>query len=468
MRPKQFEYFFFLGIGGIGMSALARFFQSQGKRTGGYDKTSTTLTKNLEEEGIPVIYNDSVDAAEQVLRDICGQKRIPKTKVLIVRTPAVPEDHPALVYFTEMGFTVMKRAEVLGLISASYFNIAVAGTHGKTTTSTLIAHILKQAGVDVQAFLGGISSNYETNFIESTGQFPFVVLEADEFDRSFLHLTPDIAIVTSTDPDHLDIYGQHEALKESFVDFTKRLREDGFCWINSSSDILSEMKGHFDTYSIHREAPFMATNIKVGKGRYTFSYVGNGIVWKNMYSGLPGRHNVENAVAAIAVAQYLGLDEKQIRKGLTSFKGVKRRFEKVWQKGDRIYIDDYAHHPTELSMAIQSARELYPGFKIVGAFQPHLFSRTRDFMEGFAKSLDALDECYLMPIYPAREKPLKGIHSERLAELMKKCKGIFTHDELVKSWSMKKVDQVVYMTLGAGDIDRCVMPIHQMLKTKYS
>lgn len=465
MAKFQPEYIFFMGIGGIGMSALARFFHSQGKKVGGYDKTSSPLTEELTKEGMVITYQDDHESILNVLKSLSGQKKIAKTKFLVVRTPAIPVHHEIYSLFEKLEILVLKRAEVLGFISQSYYTIAVAGTHGKTTTSTMIAHLLHHSGVDIQAFLGGISANYQTNYISGDSQFPFVVVEADEFDRSFLHLTPDISIITSTDADHLDIYGNHQSLKNSFIDFTHCTRKDGILYIRKENDIKAYLPENYLEYSIHQSAPIRGFNLRVKKGNYVFDWENGECVMLNLTLGMAGLHNVENAVVAIAVCMGLGLSEKQIREGLKTFKGVKRRFEKVAEVKNIVYIDDYAHHPEELKMAIRSAKELYPGYYIIGVFQPHLYSRTRDFSTGFATELDTLDECLLMEIYPAREEPISGVTSDLIASKMLHAPPIFNVNGIIdRIKKLDKNDKIVVMTLGAGDIDRIVPSIKMILE----
>ncbi len=457
MNFSKIKKVYFLGIGGIGMSAIARFFNSQNIQVYGYDKTSTILTKELEAEGINIIYDDSVKALQKQIIDT----KFPKSSTLVVLTPAIPKNHEGWNWFIDNNFTIYKRAKVLGVISENFYTIAVAGTHGKTTTSTLIAHILKHSGVDIIAFLGGVSSNYQTNYIAPVGEYPFMVVEADEFDRSFLSLKPNDAIITSTDADHLDIYGKHDELQKSFIEFSKCLKPKGTLILKKDIDIVKQFSKKHISYSIHKKADFEAQNIQVKNGSYYFDLKAGGHIWESIKMGLPGSHNVENAVAAIVVSLNLGLNEVQIRKGLSSFKGVKRRFEYIVKKKDFVYIDDYAHHPEELKAAISSTKTLYPKKKITGIFQPHLYTRTRDFASGFAQSLDMLDEVILLDIYPARELPIKDVNSEMILHLMKnKNVVICNKDKVLKLLKNKKIE--VLLTLGAGDIDQLVKPIEKL------
>lgn len=443
------------------MSALARFFHSQGIRVAGYDKTRTPLTRALESEGISIIYDDSETA---LLKQISGAAW-PKASTLVVLTPAIPQDHQGWQWLKSQKYKIYKRAKVLGLISSNFYTIAVAGTHGKTTTSTLIAHILKDNGVDIMAFLGGISANYQTNYIAPETEYPFMVVEADEFDRSFLHLNPNDAVITSTDADHLDIYGKHDAMYESFVDFSKCLKPGGLLLIKKDIEIYTRFRKRKVSYSINRDADFRADRIRVSKGKFYFDLLAGPMVWKNMEVGLPGWHNVENALAAAVICLNLGLGEKQIRKSLANFKGVKRRFEYILREDDFKYIDDYAHHPSELEAAIRSARTLYPGKKLTGVFQPHLYTRTRDFAVGFAQSLSLLDEVFMLDIYPARELPLPGVDSQMiLDQVQAPFKKLVTKKQLVKE--LQKRSPEVLLTLGAGDIDTMVEPIAKAFQSE--
>ncbi len=466
MNLKNIKYIYFLGIGGIGMSALARFFNGTNIIVSGYDKTETPLTQALQKEGIDIVFDDQIKTIKKQFKNFEEQYiayfekklNISKNSILIVRTPAVPKEHKAFKWLVDNEYNIIKRSELLGLISKNYYTIAVAGTHGKTTTSTMIAHILKNAGVDVLAFLGGISTNYQTNYIANTGEYPFVVVEADEFDRSFLHLKPDVSVITATDADHLDIYGNHDEMEKTFIAFSKKTKKDGVLFAKKEIPQIAKFRNPHFTYSIKVDAEINAEKIRVTDGDYIFSYRDADVKWNNIICGLPGSHNVENATAAIAVCRYLGLTEKQIKKGLKTFAGVKRRFEYIIKEKNFVYIDDYAHHPEELKAAINSAKMLYPNKKITGIFQPHLYSRTRDFADGFAASLDLLDEVILMDIYPAREKPMKGITSQIVFDMMKnKNKRLVTKENLMKE--MKKYKPEVLMTLGAGDIDTFVIPL---------
>lgn len=450
---------YFLGIGGIGMSALARYFNAAGKKVSGYDKTPTKLTEELIAEGIQVHFDDDV-------KNISSEVIANKQESLIVLTPAIPADHKEWNFLKENNFTIQKRSQVLGTICAAHKTFAVAGTHGKTTTSSMLAHILKSAGAEPVAFLGGITQNYNTNlflpeeFLESTP----AVVEADEYDRSFLTLFPHTAIITSTDPDHLDIYGSHNYMLESYTLFASQVKAEGILILKKGLDISSRINRNYITYSLHdNSADFYALNKRIVNGYHVFDIKTPSGIIKDLKFGLPGSHNVENAVAASAAALLNGIREGEVRKALETFLGVKRRFDYQIRRSDLIFIDDYAHHPRELSACINSVKELYPGKKITGVFQPHLFTRTRDFAEGFAESLSLLDDLILLDIYPAREKPIPGITSGMLLEMATvKNKMLVAKNELVRLVKNKKPE--ILLTLGAGDIDMLVDPLREALE----
>ena len=455
---QQYRQVYFLGIGGIGMSALARYFKACGLTTAGYDKTSTTLTDELRDEGMLIHFTDSVAEIPGEYQD---QKR--KNETLVVLTPAIPRDHTELNYFTSNNYTILKRSQVLGLITENQKTFAVAGTHGKTTTSSILAHILKDTGMNVTAFLGGISVNYDTNFIQGEPNSPkhIIVVEADEFDRSFLTLHPEKAIITSMDADHLDIYGNAEEMQQSYRQFASQVQKT--LVIREGLDIHVPHRNILH-YSIDGHTPYKATHVRVRDGRYQFDLVTPGYVLTGLSLGLPGRHNIENAVAASAIALESGVDPLSLSDALESYTGVQRRFEVRINTSDLVYIDDYAHHPAELRAAILSARELFPGRKLTGVFQPHLYSRTRDFAEEFAESLDLLDELFMLEIYPAREVPIPGITARTILDLMQLAdKKIVSPEELIAAFRMHKPD--VVMTLGAGDIDRLVEPLTRLFTT---
>jgi UDP-N-acetylmuramate--alanine ligase len=451
MNMKDIEVFYFLGIGGIGMSALARYFRSQGKEVMGYDRTSTPLTTELEMEGIPVHFDDTVLEIPNIV------KFIDKSKVIVVYTPAIPKDSNELNWFHENGFTLMKRSQVLGLITENSKTIAVAGTHGKTTTSAMIAHILTHCGQGCNAFLGGITTNYKTNLLLSPNS-EWTVVEADEYDRSFLTLSPTLSVITSMDADHLDIYGSHEYMIESFNLFAQKLKTGGVLMCKSDLPLVDEkidMGVAIYSYTLNDSADFRGRDIVIEEGKYFFTFQSPETKWEKLELGLPGRHNVENAVAACAIAMECGISEEQVRAALKSFLGVKRRFEYHIRRPDFVLIDDYAHHPAELSACLNSVRELYPSQKITGVFQPHLFTRTRDFADEFAKSLELLDEVILLPIYPARELPLPGIDSQMLLDKISNRPKILVQKSDLLAELRSKSREVIVM-LGAGDIDALV------------
>lgn len=469
MDLKNIKTAYFLGIGGIGMSAIARYFNHLGIKVMGYDKTPTALTNELIKEGIDIHFEDIGEKISDFGFQI--------SDLLVILTPAIPANHQEWAWFKNNGFTILKRSQVLGLISQNHQTIGVAGTHGKTTTSTLIAHILKQSSVDCSAFLGGISTNYNTNLLlsnskpliessnlesnQSTNQ-QIVVIEADEFDRSFLTLFPSIAIITSTDADHLDIYGEHNELKKSFLDYTNRLVNGGTLIIKKELDLINDLSVNYITYSIESEADVYAKNIVITKGDYTFDLVYKGTEINNLQLGIPGLHNVENAVAACAACLISGVTENELRAALLGFKGVKRRFEYIVKNENQIYIDDYAHHPEELRAIISSVKNMFPDNEIVVAFQPHLFSRTRDFVDGFAESLSIANEVFLLDIYPARELPIEGVTSKIIFDKITCKKHLLSTDELLISLITNKPK--VFLTLGAGDIDLLIKPIKEILE----
>lgn len=430
------KHIYLLGIGGIGMSALARYYNRNGYTVSGYDKTRTELTKKLETEGIEIHYTEDVT-------------KIPENPELIIYTPAVPKEHKEIQWLQKRGCELKKRAEVLGIISREKRALAVAGTHGKTTTTSLLTHILKVGGIDCTAFLGGIAENYGSNFV--AGSSDFVVVEADEYDRSFLHLSPEIAAVTSTDADHLDIYGDADTMLESgFGAFVKKVNPEGFVFLQNDAEVKS---GHPQTfrYGINR-GDYRAENIRVEDGWFTFDFKSEIENINDIKIALPGRHNIENATAAIAVAQQVGVTGEAVKEALRTFKGIKRRFEFLHRTKNSVYIDDYAHHPSELKAAIGAARELFPDKKITGIFQPHLYSRTQDFQDGFAAELSKLDEVILLDIYPARELPIPGVTSKIVFDKIEnKRKKLMRKEEVSKELKTRKTE--VVMTLGAGDID---------------
>lgn len=442
------------------MSALARYYMTGGFKVAGYDRVESKLTLQLSAEGSLIHYIDNVDKIPGIYKDINN-----KEEVLVVYTPAVPETHTELRYFRDMDFRVVKRAEVLGWISRKTKCIAVAGTHGKTTVSTIIAHLLKQSELDCSAFLGGISINYNTNLL--LGKSDLVVLEADEYDRSFLQLYPWMAVVTAIDADHLDIYGGKDEMEKAFVKFIRQIKPGGILLIKKGLSLESESLNDVSkyTYGINTNADFYCSDVTIDEGLYHFNiHTPEGII-KDIHFGYPGRMNVENAVAAVAVLTLLEVKHEIIKKALFCFSGVKRRFEIVFKSDKIVYIDDYAHHPEELKACIASVRELFPGKSITGVFQPHLYSRTQIFANEFAGSLDELDELILLDIYPAREKPVPGVTSDMILQKMKiENKQLVKKENLVDLVGNK--DFEVLLTLGAGDIGEFVEPLKRMLKNK--
>jgi UDP-N-acetylmuramate--alanine ligase len=458
---KNIQYVYFIGIGGIGMSALARWFVANGREVVGYDRSPSTLTATLEQENIVIHYTENIS-------NIPTHFIANPSQVLVIYTPAVPKTHSELVFFQENGFLIQKRAEVLGLLSKGLRCIAVAGTHGKTTTSSMIAHILTASGVDCAAFLGGITQNYQTNLLLNKTQTEdtFVVVEADEYDRSFLQLFPEIAVITSTDADHLDIYGSADEVQSSYSKFASQVKKHLF--ISSNTYLLANAS---NTATMHEYAlqPFtsnkaiFASHIHISNARFVFNYVSPNTCIEKIEMLLSGFHNVENAIAAISVALCIGIDSQKIKESLASFRGVKRRFEYVFVSQNIIQIDDYAHHPTEIKAFLESVRALYPNKHITAIFQPHLFSRTKDFYEEFAKSLSLADRLILLPIYPARElqKDYEGISSQIILDLVSsKDKQIVAYQDVTKFLQTQKNEIVA--TIGAGDIEGLIAPIKKL------
>lgn len=455
---ENFSRYYFLGIGGIGMSAIARYYKVQGFDVSGYDRTATKLTGDLQTEGIGVVFDQSVAAIPARYTDI--------SKTLIVLTPAIPSDHPQLVYFREKGFRVMKRAEVLGYITRQNKGICIAGTHGKTSTSTITAHLLYQSKVDCNAFLGGISNNYNTNLLLSK-QSNLVVIEADEYDRSFHHLSPYMAVITSADADHLDIYETHQAVKESYEHFASLVRPGGAVIIRKGIDIHPVLQKGVKAYTYSMdEGDFHAENIRIKPGEIRFDFVTPTERIVDVRLGVPVKINVENSVAAMALAWLNGVTSEELRTGLSSFSGIYRRFNIVYQSAGLVYIDDYAHHPSELAAGISSIREMYPERKITGIFQPHLFTRTRDFADEFASVLSTLDEVILLDIYPARELPIEGVDSQMILNKITQPQKQLCHKEELVNLLTEKEGLEVVVTFGAGDIDALVPAIRQVFKTR--
>lgn len=449
---KPLESVYFLGIGGIGMSALARYYNSKQVKVSGYDKTPTPLTNLLQEEGIAVHFEDNVELLD-------------KNAGFVVYTPAIPKDHKELNFYKENGYELRKRSEVLGSITRDNFNICVAGTHGKTTTSTMIAHLLRDTGYGCNAFLGGIAANYNTNFWSSDKNV--CVAEADEYDRSFLQLSPDIAIITAMDADHLDIYGDEKTMQDAFIQFTGKIKSGG--WLISKNGIARTgefLVSNKLTYSATDvSADIHPVNIRIVNGSYVFDVVIKERVIKNVELNMGGMHNVENAIAAIAVAVRLDIEEDKIKKAISNFEGVKRRFEYVVKNNDRVVIDDYAHHPEELRALIEGAKHLFPTKKCTVLFQPHLFSRTNDLADGFAEVLSLADETILLPIYPARELPMPGVTSALILDKMTNEKRSVKEKEELLNW-LKENNTELLIISGAGDIDAMVEPIKEIIKNR--
>lgn len=456
------DNYYFLGIGGIGMSALARYFLHEGRRVAGYDRTPSQLTRQLEAEGAAIHYEEDPGQIPEPMRD-------PATTV-VVYTPAVPQEHAEYRYFADRGFRIEKRSQMLGHLSEGKYVLAVAGTHGKTTTSTLVAWLDRALTGGGSAFLGGISKNFGSNLVLGEGRR--LAVEADEFDRSFLRLRPDVAVVTSADPDHLDIYGTHEAMKEAFSEFISLIRPDGALVLKAGVELRVD-NPQIACYRYHREEPcdFYASNIRLMEGgHYRYDIVTPSGVIADCSLGIPGLVNVENSVAAVAAlwcaarAEGEPLDEERLREGLASFAGVKRRFEFYVNTPRQVYMDDYAHHPRELAATLASVRGMFPGRRITALFQPHLYTRTRDLHAGFAEALSLADEVVLLPIYPAREEPIEGVTSELIARSVTVPCRIVGREELADTVAAMPTDVVI--SFGAGNIDACCPGIAARLKEK--
>lgn len=456
---NKIENIYFLGIGGIGMSALARYFKAQGKNIAGYDRTSTVLTKQLEKEGMLIHYKDDISAIPPHFTN--------SDNTLVIYTPAVPDDHQEYNAFRNKRFIIQKRAEILGSISRSKDVIAISGTHGKTTTSTMTAHLLKQSHLDCSAFLGGISQNYQSNLLLS-GTSPWVVAEADEYDRSFLQLYPKQAVVTAMDADHLDIYGTHDEVKKAFRQFVSQTKKGGSLVIKKGLDAGTPENVDIFTYSLSEPADFFTENIRAHDGLYHFDLISPFGKLPDLKLGFPGLLNVENSVAAIAMALIAGVKKEEVYAALNTFKGVQRRFDFHIRHKDFLFIDDYGHHPEELRYTIQSVKDLYPGKKLTGIFQPHLYSRTNDFADEFAQSLNLLDQVIVLDIYPAREMPIPGVTSSIIFDkIQNKNKILCTKQELIKTVeSIDKPD--IVLTMGAGDIDTYLPALKNLFIQKYN
>ncbi|KGN99017.1 UDP-N-acetylmuramate--alanine ligase [Porphyromonas gingivicanis] len=463
ITPNNYKKIYFIGIGGIGMSALARYFHSNGAEVKGYDLTPSPLTQTLEKEGIPIHYTDSPEFLSEWYPN--------SSEVLVVYTPAVPDDLGELVYCRTHNFRVVKRSEALGEAVYNQQLLAVAGTHGKTTTSSLLAHLMHNSHVGGNAFLGGIVANYSSNLLLDP-QSDFVVVEADEYDRSFLHLSPHMAIVTSLDPDHLDIYETPEGYREGFAQFVARIKPNGALVYKKGiyPQLPQRAKGvRAFSYAMEQEADFYADNLQFKEGKLFFDWhcKADGLTLSSLELGVPIAINVENATAAMAVAYLNGVTAEELRESLSSFRGIHRRFERLVDTPRCVFIDDYAHHPEELRAAITSVRKLYPQESILGIFQPHLYSRTQDFYKEFAQSLSLLDEVILLPIYPAREEPLPGVTSELiLQEISISSKSIIAREEVVTHLEQRSDLPRIILTLGAGNIDRIVPLLAQLLRTR--
>lgn len=458
---KNISRVYFIGIAGIGMSALARYFLSKGITVTGYDKTISVFSKQLEQEGIKIHYSDDINLLD-------------KDAQLVVYTPAVPKDHKEFVYYQKNNFLLLKRSDVLGKITENSFNICVAGTHGKTTISAMIAHILRHSGYGCNAFLGGISNNYNTNFWSDNNNVS--VVEADEYDRSFLKLKPDVAVITAMDADHLDIYGTEEKMQNAFIEFTGKVKPGGLLISKYGLKKDKELVAAFHLrYSLQNNAADVyASNITMSMGSYHFDISAANWTLDNITLNMGGIHNVENIIAAISVAYHLKIEPGKIRSAVQNFKGVKRRFEYIIKTNTQVFIDDYAHHPEELRALISGAKTLFSGMRCLIIFQPHLFSRTRDFAEEFASILDMADEIILLPVYPAREQPIEGVTSELILHKMKNNnKSIKTKDDLIAYLKLKKNSALtddmngLFITAGAGDIDVIVQPIKQIISNNY-
>jgi UDP-N-acetylmuramate--alanine ligase len=446
LNLDNIESVYMIGIGGIGMSALAQYFARKGKSVSGYDRTESEITQSLEEIGISIHFSEDV-----------GQ--IPENPELVVYTPAISPEQPELKYCRDQGYPVFKRSDVLQWVTEGKFTIAVAGTHGKTTISTMIAWLLSSCGVDCTAFLGGISANFNSNY--KHGESDVVVVEADEYDRSFLKLNPDIAVVSAIEPDHLDIYGDLANLEAGFYAFIKQIKTEGQLIIKSGLPVIRQLDKRYFSYGVECTADAFAQNIRVENGQFVFDMVLKGDIFSGFTLQFPGIHNIENAVAAIAVAKEMGISMEMIKASISKFKGIKRRFEYIIKRKGLVFIDDYAHHPSEIRVLLQSVRKLYPGREITIVFQPHLFSRTRDFAREFGESLSLADRVILLPVYPAREKPIEGIDSSILLNHVNcKWKSLVSKSELIDI--VRKLEPGLILTVGAGDIDRLITPLKKM------
>ena len=462
MKFDSLKYVYLIGIGGIGMSGLARYFKSLGKSVSGYDKTPSSLTYEMENEGIEIHYEDNISLINSEII-----KHAAAADTLIIYTPAIPSEHSELTHFTTKKYSLHKRAEVLGWITEGHYTVAVAGTHGKTTTSTLVTHILRSSGIDCMAFLGGVSKNYHTNILlgEPGNENKIMVVEADEYDRSFLTLSPDISVITSIDADHLDIYNDTSSMEETYALFANRTHAGGCLITKEKVQSTIKHSGKTFSYSLDQKADYFAKNINTQEEHYVYDVVTPYGEIKSVKLGITGLHNIENSIAAAAVAKVMNVDDDNIRKALGTFEGVERRFDYQIRTPDFVFIDDYAHHPEEIKACLNSVRAMYPGKKIMAIFQPHLYSRTRDFADGFAASLALADNLILLDIYPARELPIEGITSSMLLDKVNlKNKRLCSKAELIDAVLSNIPD--VLVTMGAGDIDRLVEPLKNALINK--
>ena len=458
MNINDIKSVYFVGIGGIGMSAIARYFLSKGIFVAGYDKTPSNLTEELQKEGAEIHYEED----EALIPECCKDK----DTTLVIYTPAIPSDHKELVYFEQNGFYIEKRAQVLGALTRAYKGLCVAGTHGKTTTSTMAAHLLHQSKVDCNAFLGGISKNYKTNYILSD-KSEYVVIEADEFDRSFHHLTPFISVITATDPDHLDIYGTKNAYLESFTKYTSLIQPGGALILHKGLEMKPALQDGVRLYEYSRdEGDFHAENIRIGNGEIFFDFVSPFGNIKDIQLGVPVSINIENGIAAMALAQMSGVSNEEIKAGMLSFGGVDRRFDFKIKNDKIVFLSDYAHHPAEIKQSALSIKELYKNRKVTALFQPHLYTRTRDFYKDFASSLSLLDEVILVDIYPAREQPIPGVTSELIYNNLRPGikKQMCHRDEIIDIIKNNEFD--VLISLGAGDIENLVPEITEILSKR--
>lgn len=448
MELSSIHNVYLIGIGGIGMSALARYFADRGCYVTGYDSTPSPITERLQQNGIVIHFEEDLE-------------RVDHQADLVIYTPAVPPHHRELAYFSENGYNVMKRAEVLGAITEQMTTVAVAGSHGKTTVSAMISHLLKETGVDCNAFIGGIMTNYDSNYLK--GQDDVAVVEADEYDWSFLRLNADVAVVTAVDTDHLDVYGTREQVEAAFKQFLDNLKADGIAIVQASTKLADKRQANYYSYATDgHHFDYNIANLDIHEGEYVFDVKTPGGLIEKATLRIGGRHNVENALAAFAVADKMGVEGKSAREAIKTFQGVKRRFEYRLKRSDIVYIDDYAHHPEEIKVLLESVRELHPGKSMTVVFQPHLYSRTRDLADELAKELSRCAELILLPIYPAREQPIKGVTSQLIVDKSKVMKkSLMTGDELLDYVEQNEFD--IFLTVGAGDIDRLVEPIEKAL-----